>query len=76
MKDNIRASNAYVWNKDQLQNVDLRNTEYLLGLFAWSHMDYMLDREHQNDPSLEDMTRAAIRVLEKDRNGFFLMVEG
>merc|ERR1719315_526945 len=68
-KENIKASHEYVWNKDQLLSLDLLNTQYLLGLFAWSHMDYALDREYQNDPTLEEMTRAAITVLQNDRSG-------
>lgn len=29
-----------------------------------------------DDPSLAEMTEVAIRVLSKDDNGFFLLVEG
>lgn len=41
-------------------------------------MSYELDRVEQNlpEPSLIDMTRKAIELLEPNPNGFFLLVEG
>lgn len=49
-----------------------------LGLFAYSHMDFEADRESTptGDPSLADMTRTAINILQKNPKGFFLFVEG
>ncbi|KAK7068248.1 hypothetical protein SK128_016213 [Halocaridina rubra] len=38
-------------------------------------MAFAIDRDVSN-PSLEEMTKAAIEVLQKDQNGFFLFVEG
>jgi alkaline phosphatase len=48
----------------------------LLGLFASSHMSYALDRDAAREPSLPEMTRAALDRLKGDPDGFFLMVEG
>ena len=48
----------------------------VLGLFASSYLAYELDRDPQREPSLEQMTRAALRLLADDPDGFFLMVEG
>lgn len=47
----------------------------LLGLFACGNMDFDLDRLTE-EPSLAEMTSKAIELLERDRDGFFLMVEG
>ncbi|MCK5738383.1 alkaline phosphatase [bacterium] len=51
----------------------------LLGLFSKSHMAYDIDRQHvsavQEQPSLAEMTRVAVDVLDNDPDGFFLMVE-
>lgn len=68
---------AYVENKQQLNNVNPQSTAHLLGLFSPSHMAYDIDRreQHLNEPSLSDMTAAAIRLLQKNPNGFFLHVE-
>lgn len=38
-------------------------------------MDYMLERP-ADQPTLSQMTKAAIKVLQKEPNGFFLFVEG
>ncbi|MBN2035607.1 MAG: alkaline phosphatase [Chitinispirillaceae bacterium] len=48
------------------------------GLFAPGHLEHDLDRPafSPSEPSLEEMTRAAITLLSRNRNGFFLMVEG
>lgn len=52
------------------------------GLFSWDHMKYEFQREKRanqksEEPSLVEMTKAAINVLQRnDEKGFFLMVEG
>jgi alkaline phosphatase len=58
----------------------------LLGLFQLDNMDVYIDREvtknpavlgkFTDQPNLMDMTQTAINVLSKNKNGFFLMVEG
>ncbi|KAK7068956.1 hypothetical protein SK128_016412 [Halocaridina rubra] len=70
------VSASYVWNRDDFLAVDTANTEYLLGLFAFSHMDYVLERDPAMDPTLPEMTRVAIEMLKKDTKGYFLLVEG
>ncbi|HEU4851161.1 MAG TPA: alkaline phosphatase [Telluria sp.] len=48
----------------------------IAGLFAQSDMSYHAARDPQKEPSLQQMTVAAIDVLSKKPSGFFLMVEG
>lgn len=70
----------YAWNKDMFDEIDPRYTDYVLGLFAPSHMHYELDRDKSGptgEPSLSEMTKKAIQILKKDKTrGFFLYVEG
>lgn len=68
---------AYVWNKAQFDAIDSRNVGHLLGLFDPSHMEYEYDRptDKGGEPSLAEMTGKAVDILNKHRNGFFLMVE-
>ncbi|CRL01810.1 CLUMA_CG015026, isoform A [Clunio marinus] len=71
---------TYVYDKNGLRNVDISKTDYLLGLFEHGHMRYNLDvinrnLEHQ-EPTLTDMTSTAIKMLQKEENGYFLFVEG
>ena len=45
-------------------------------LFAGEDMAFDLDRDTLAEPSLCEMTAKALSLLSKDKNGFFLMVEG
>lgn len=68
----------FVWNSDQLSRAGKQaSIKKLMGLFSPSHMAYEADRakEPHAEPSLADMTRAAIKLLKRDKDGFFLMVE-
>ncbi|GAB1608206.1 alkaline phosphatase, tissue-nonspecific isozyme-like [Argonauta hians] len=68
----------YVWNMKNFKAVDPKKTDFLLGLFEPSHMQYETDRQvnHNDDPSLAEMTSKAIAILSKNSKGFFLLVEG
>lgn len=72
------SSSAYVWNKAAFDSVDPHSTNHLLGLFERSHMRYEADRSLDvgGEPSLAEMTAMAIKILKKNRKGFYLMVEG
>ncbi|KAG8256078.1 hypothetical protein J6590_077099 [Homalodisca vitripennis] len=67
----------YVWNKQQMDTVNPAKTDYLLGLFAYSHMEFEAERDQRStgDPSLAEMTTKALKILMKNPNGFFLFVE-
>lgn len=67
----------YVWDKQGFDAADPGKTNYLLGLFENSHMQYEVDRadDKAGEPSLTEMTEKAIEMLKKDRQGFFLHVE-
>uniref|UniRef100_A0A182ITT7 Alkaline phosphatase n=1 Tax=Anopheles atroparvus TaxID=41427 RepID=A0A182ITT7_ANOAO len=70
---------AYAWKTSDLRSVDLGRVEHLLGLFADDHMSYdtVRDRSEGGEPSLSEMTEAAIKVLQRPGSaGFVLMVEG
>lgn len=45
-------------------------------LFSDEDMAFDLDRDTLAEPSLCEMTEKALSLLSKDKNGFFLMVEG
>lgn len=46
------------------------------GLFQDSHMLYHLEDGSDEQPTLAEMTEAAIKILSKESNGFYLFVEG
>jgi len=69
---------AYVWNAEQFAAVNPATTDHLLGLFEPEHMKYETDRPKDiaGEPSLSEMTAKALEILQKNKKGFFLMVEG
>ncbi len=73
-----RPGASYIWNAQQLAALDPAKRDHVLGLFAYSNLDYDFERrQHPGDqPSLAEMTRAAIGLLEKRGQGYFLFVEG
>ncbi|MGV8940852.1 MAG: alkaline phosphatase [Lysobacter sp.] len=71
-----KPGGAYVWNAEQFAAAPADAP--LLGLFEPSHMQYEHDRpkDPAGEPSLADMTRAAITRLSGNPNGYVLLVEG
>ncbi|MCM3634359.1 alkaline phosphatase [Paenibacillus camelliae] len=65
---------TYITNASQLNRLN-QNDEQVLGLFSSSHIPYVLDRTNEI-PSLAQMTKKAIELLEKDEDGFVVMIEG
>jgi len=72
------ANAAYAWNKAQFDAANPATTDYLLGLFEPSHVQYEADRasDPAGEPSLTEMTEKSINMLKKSQSGFFLHVEG
>jgi alkaline phosphatase len=66
----VAAGYTHICDTADLGAVDLENTTHLLGTFADDGMPRPFE------PSLEEMTAAAIAILSNDPEGFFLMVEG
>lgn len=55
---------------------DLVHKHDVSGLFSPAHMEYFVESTTANNPTLEQMTRTAIRMLQKETNGYILLVEG
>jgi alkaline phosphatase len=64
---------AIVQNRDQLMDLESLPA---VGIFTEGQMTFEIDRDTTLEPSLSEMTRKAIELLDDDPNGFFLMVEG
>ena len=71
------AGAQYAWNTATFDALNLDGSTPVLGLFNDSHMEYEYDRADEDEPSLADMTRAAIAYLQAagGENGFYLEVE-
>nr|XP_034377571.1 intestinal-type alkaline phosphatase [Arvicanthis niloticus] len=72
-----RQGSQYVWNREQLIQKSLDpSVTYLMGLFEPVDTKFDIQRDPLMDPSLRDMTEAALRVLSRNPKGFYLFVEG
>jgi len=68
----VRSTHTFVASAAELEALDPASTTRLAGLFAENEMPSAAART----PTLAEMTRAALAVLGRDPDGFFLMVEG
>ncbi|QSB06133.1 alkaline phosphatase [Natronoglycomyces albus] len=77
---------AYASTRSELADVIATGPDKVLATFHPGNLNVYLDREHSVDekvlgewtdqPNLKEMTEAALEVLQRNENGFFLMVEG
>lgn len=68
---------VYAINSADLAAIDNDNVERVMALLNESHMQYEADRGNDvaGEPSLADLTKQAIDILDNNDEGFFLMVE-
>jgi len=48
----------------------------ILGLFNMNNMSFEIERAKTSEPSLTEMSIKALKILSKNKNGFFAMIEG
>ena len=64
---------AYALNKKELKEV---KGSKVLGLFSLRDMSFEIDRDKEVEPSVSDMTQAAIRILQEgNQRGFVVFIE-
>lgn len=67
----------FVSNSRELIAINSAKTEYALGLFATGDMTFEVNRTvATTEPHLTQMAAAALSIVSKDPDGFFLMIEG
>jgi alkaline phosphatase len=73
-----RPDHKFIVDREGFAAQDFSSEDKVLALFEPSHMDYELDRAEDpaGEPSIAEMTRAAITRLSQDPDGFVLLVEG
>ncbi|MGR6872361.1 alkaline phosphatase [Pseudomonas sp. HK3] len=67
----------YVMDQAGFDAINVQSTPHVFALFNESHMRYEADRKDDvaGEPSLSEMTKTAIELLDKNDKGFFLTVE-
>ncbi len=72
----VNQGSSFVWNKEQLLEIDPKKSLKLLGLFEPGNLAFEANRNKESDPSLSEMVAWSLDFLQKeDSPGFFLMVE-
>jgi alkaline phosphatase len=73
----IYPAGAYVFDQTGFDAIDTNTATNVFGLFNESHMQYEADRSNDiaGEPSIAEMTRKAIEILNNNPKGFFLSVE-
>ncbi len=74
---NINETYGYpvAYNRSQLLSMS-QTYSRLVGIFGKGHLPYETERNTTKDPSIVEMTRAALDILSRSEKPFFLMVEG
>ncbi|XP_033336693.2 alkaline phosphatase [Megalopta genalis] len=69
---------AVVQNNEELFKLNTDKVDYVLGIFANGHisMDWKREKGPKGQPSLEEMTVAALKILRRSKKGYLLVVEG
>ncbi len=70
------ARYSVVTSKSELDALGTTGTRYVSGQFGIEQLPYEYDGTFGDLPHLSQMTSSALNLLQKDSDGFFLMVEG
>lgn len=65
---------SVIFKKTDLMRIS-ENQQYLLGVFNEENLNFRISK-HPQEPYLKEMVSVALKILNKDKEGFFLMVEG
>lgn len=71
------ADGLFIVDQDGFDSIDPDHDERVFGLFNESHMQYEADRHNDilGEPSITEMTVKSIEILQKNKKGYFLVVE-
>ncbi|CAB1314351.1 unnamed protein product [Coregonus sp. 'balchen'] len=76
MKAQKDKNSQYVWHRKQFDEINVKTTDRLLGLFEPKDMRFEVFRNATRDPSIVEMTEKAIQILSKNPKGYFLFSIG
>ncbi|KAM6938364.1 alkaline phosphatase, intestinal, tandem duplicate 1 isoform 1-T1 [Lycodopsis pacificus] len=76
LKAKPNKKSRYVWHKKEFDEINVKATDRLMGLFEPKDMRFEVFRNSTRDPSIVEMTEKAIQILSKNPKGYFLFVEG
>ncbi|KAL7397590.1 hypothetical protein ABVT39_024667 [Epinephelus coioides] len=75
LKAKPNKKSHYVWHRKEFDEINVKATDRLMGLFEPKDMRFEVFRNSTRDPSIVEMTEKAIQILSKNPKGYFLFVE-
>jgi len=70
------AGYTVITTRHELLTLDTESIMRISGQFGQTHLPYEVNGGNDDIPHLSEMTSVALRILDNETNGFFLMVEG
>eukprot|EP00091_Calanus_sinicus_P021562 TRINITY_DN6443_c1_g1_i1.p1 TRINITY_DN6443_c1_g1~~TRINITY_DN6443_c1_g1_i1.p1 ORF type:complete len:316 (-),score=68.63 TRINITY_DN6443_c1_g1_i1:147-1094(-) len=75
-KESRGSEYQYLTSGQSLRDFTDYNTEFFMGLFSSTHMEYNLEQTPEmDDPTLAEMTSKALQILNTKENGFVVFIE-
>jgi len=78
----VAAGYTVVTDREGMESLDTESATHVAGIFGKDHMPYEYDYSIKTNlaydalPHLSEMACVALRILDNNPNGFFLMIEG
>lgn len=64
-----------VFNKQEFDTIDVDNVDNVWGMFSHDEMAFEIEKDTKAQPTFSEMVEKAIKILQKDEDGFFLVAE-
>ncbi|XP_073825558.1 membrane-bound alkaline phosphatase-like [Musca autumnalis] len=72
----MHPDGVVVANRAQLLSVNTTNVSRIMGVFHTKSMDYHATADKTKQPSLSEMTETALKLLQRNEQGYFIFIEG
>ncbi|XP_073821447.1 alkaline phosphatase-like [Musca autumnalis] len=72
----LHPNGVVVTNRTQLLSVNTTNVSHIMGLFNSNYMDLNSISDKTKQPSLSEMTETALKLLQRNEQGYFIFIEG
>ncbi|XP_068147804.1 membrane-bound alkaline phosphatase [Drosophila tropicalis] len=71
----LHEGGVWAYNRKQLLSVNASKITSLIGTFGSGTMNFHMDADPTQEPTLTELTTKAIEVLSKNEKGFFVFIE-
>lgn len=72
----MHPQGVVVSNRDQLLKVNTSSISNIMGIFQTKAMNYHAMADQTYQPSLAEMTEVALKLLQRNDQGYFIFIEG